>query len=161
MSIDAPTVPTVVVAFSGGVDSSLALYLAKESVGPENVKVLTSPGFASHSIPSGPLPIPRSTDQAFLQAVIGISPSLSATQHERAKHVASVLGVRLQEIATEEGSVEGYVRNEGDACYYCKTELYSRLKAVGEAVIGGAAREDKEVGRATVIVNGTNADDLR
>ncbi|GMH76183.1 hypothetical protein TrRE_jg5115 [Triparma retinervis] len=89
-----------IVAFSGGVDSSLAL-------------ALTSRAF------------PKTT-----KAVIGLSAALPATQLELARDVASIVGVPLTEQHTEEGENEEYVANAGMSCYHCKTALYTALSSV-------------------------------
>jgi uncharacterized protein len=51
-------------------------------------------------------------------------------------------------IDTDELSRDGYVENTGDRCYHCKSELYEALKPVATK-------------RGAVVLNGTNADDLR
>ena len=113
---------TAVVAFSGGVDSSLALHLCAEALGRDRARGVT-----------------------------GVSPSLSAEQRGRAAAVAAHVGVRHEEVETREGEADGYVRNDGEACLFCKRELYAALRAVAGAAAGGGV----------VLVNGTNADDLR
>lgn len=94
-----------VVAFSGGVDSSLASYLV-HSV------------FEDNSV-----------------AAIGCSAALAVEQRAQAQQIADYIGIELWEIPTEEGLVPEYVANEGTACFHCKTTLYSALNAVGAAAV--------------------------
>ncbi|ETM99471.1 hypothetical protein F441_21907 [Phytophthora nicotianae CJ01A1] len=91
-----------VVAFSGGVDSSLAAALVFQV-------------FPNTSA-----------------ACIGRSAALSSVQLQQARHVASHIGVPLWECHTDEDKLEGYVANQGKSCYYCKTTLYSTLNQVAE-----------------------------
>lgn len=96
---------TVAVAFSGGVDSSVALALAVRTKGTHNVV-----------------------------AVLGVSPSLATSERDQAQRVATSMGVRLVEVLTQEMKDPRYVANDADRCYFCKHELYSRsmLEAVAD-----------------------------
>lgn len=87
-----------IVAFSGGVDSTLVLKLAKDLVG---------------------------TDQVL--AVAGVSPSLPQRELQQLQELAKYLGAKLRLIETHEIDRIGYVANGPDRCYHCKTELYTRL----------------------------------
>jgi uncharacterized protein len=107
----------VVVAFSGGVDSSYLLACAMASAAERVV------------------------------AVIGVSPSLAASELEAARALASSLGTELREVRTEEMENPAYVRNAGDRCFHCKNELFSKIASATED-IGSRA-----------IVDGTNATD--
>ncbi|KAG1703408.1 hypothetical protein DVH05_007356 [Phytophthora capsici] len=91
-----------VVAYSGGVDSSLAAALVFRV-------------FPSSSA-----------------ACIGRSAALSSVQLAQARQVAKHIGIPLWECFTEESKVEGYVANKGKSCYYCKTTLYSTLQHVAQ-----------------------------
>lgn len=90
-----------VVAFSGGVDSSLVAYL-----------------------------VHRAFPRGRAAACIGISESLSARQLATAREVASEMGFKLLEVETREIEDERYARNTGDACLYCKRALYGTIEAV-------------------------------
>jgi pyridinium-3,5-biscarboxylic acid mononucleotide sulfurtransferase len=90
-----------VIAFSGGVDSSLAAALVQKSAIDESV-----------------------------QLVLGISPAVSTEQIQQAEEVARHLQADLQLVETLEGKDATYVANEGKACYVCKTHLYSTLQAI-------------------------------
>lgn len=80
-------------------------------------------------------------------AVTGRSPSYPTVQYEVALDCAARLGMRHVEVETREMASAGYVANAPTRCYYCKDELWSRLKVVA-----------REHGLRTV-VDGANADD--
>ncbi len=108
----------VVVAFSGGADSTLLLALAAETLGAE--KVL---------------------------AGLGVSALLPAAEREAAGRLAGQLGVRLAEIETAEMDDARFAANPPQRCFYCKQELLVRLKALAEkeglaAVAIGANADD-------------------
>ena len=109
-----------IVAFSGGVDSSLVAYVLHDV-------------FPDQSI-----------------ACIGVSASLSSEQLERARAIASHIGILLHEVETKEGEHSKYIANEGESCYFCKTELYATLQTIYQQY-----RESN-----VVLFNGTNAEDL-
>jgi uncharacterized protein len=106
-----------VVAFSGGVDSSLVAALAARSLGP------------------GAL------------AVTAVSPALATGELEGARTVASAIGIAHEEITTAELARAGYRANGRDRCYHCKSELYEQLSALAAdrsyaAVLSGANADD-------------------
>lgn len=86
------------VAFSGGVDSSLLLALAARVLGPSQVV-----------------------------ALLGVSPSLAASERTDAHAVAGSIGVRVVEVATYEGDRPEYQANGADRCFFCKDELFARI----------------------------------
>jgi pyridinium-3,5-biscarboxylic acid mononucleotide sulfurtransferase len=108
----------VAVAYSGGVDSAVVAMAARLACG----------------------------DRAF--AVTAVSPSLASGELENAVDIARRIGIRHVVIDTREFSESGYIQNAGNRCYYCKTELYSRIEEI-------AAREPFDL-----LVNGANADDI-
>jgi uncharacterized protein len=108
----------VLVAFSGGIDSTLVARLAKLAVGKNAV------------------------------AVTADSPSLPASELEETTKLAEEIGIRHMVVRTEELDDPKYVSNPANRCYFCKKELSEKLKQVA-ADLG-----------ASVIVDGTNADDL-
>lgn len=81
-------------------------------------------------------------------AVIGRSASYPESQWVSAREVADRIGLTVREIATDEMSDPRYAANPTNRCYFCKTELWSRLVPLA-----------RELGISTV-VDGTNADDL-
>ncbi|MDP6529567.1 MAG: ATP-dependent sacrificial sulfur transferase LarE [Gemmatimonadota bacterium] len=90
----------VVVAFSGGVDSTLVLRVAVEELG----------------------------DGAL--AVTGKSASVAAWELDEAKALAHGIGARHRIVSTAEVDDPDYAANAGDRCYHCKSELFTRLHAV-------------------------------
>ena len=100
---------THVVAFSGGVDSSLCAYLVHRAFGGD---VTDDDGGV----------------RARAYAAVGTSPSLPASQLATARGVAEAIGIPLREVSTDEGAVPEYVANEGESCLHCKDELYATLR---------------------------------
>ncbi|HYD52935.1 MAG TPA: ATP-dependent sacrificial sulfur transferase LarE [Gemmatimonadaceae bacterium] len=109
----------VAIGFSGGVDSAYLACVAVEALGPDRTL-----------------------------AIIGRSASYPAAQWAAARAVAERFGVPVLELDTDEMSDPRYAANPSNRCYFCKTELWSRLVPAAQAR-----------GIATV-VDGTNADDL-
>ncbi len=108
---------SAVVAFSGGVDSSLVAALAARALG----------------------------DRAL--AVTAVSPALATGELDAAVDVARAIGIRHETIVTAELEREGYRANSHDRCYHCKSELYSQLVALAahrgyEVVLSGANADD-------------------
>ncbi len=110
---------SLLVGFSGGVDSAYLACVALEALGPTS-----------------------------LLAVIGRSASYPAEQWTRAREVADRFRVPVLEVDTDELNDPHYRANPTDRCYFCKSELWSRLAPI--AAQRGLA----------VVVDGTNADDL-
>jgi uncharacterized protein len=92
----------VVVAFSGGADSTLVAWAAREALG----------------------------DRAL--AVTARSESLPVTEADAAGVLAARIGIRHEEIAYSELAVPGYADNPADRCYLCKGELFTRLRALAD-----------------------------
>lgn len=91
---------SVLVAYSGGVDSTLLLKLSMEELGDRAVGVLAS------------------------------SPAYPESEQQSARELAYSLGARLVEVATNEVELEAYVRNHPDRCFHCKEELFDTLEPV-------------------------------
>jgi pyridinium-3,5-biscarboxylic acid mononucleotide sulfurtransferase len=82
-------------------------------------------------------------------ALLGVSPSLAASERADAHRIATEIGARVEEVETNEMDLAGYRKNAGDRCYYCKSALYDTVQALA------ATRSSDEV-----IFVGTHVDDL-
>jgi uncharacterized protein len=91
---------SVLVAFSGGVDSTLLLRMAVDELGDRAVAVLAS------------------------------SPAYPESEQAQARDIACLLGARLVEVTTHELELEAYTRNHPDRCFHCKEELFDTLEPV-------------------------------
>jgi uncharacterized protein len=111
---------SVLVGYSGGVDSAYLACVAVDALGPDHVL-----------------------------AVIGRSASYPVAQWDAARAVAAEFGVPVLEVDTDEVNDPRYAANPTNRCYFCKTELWSRLLPIASAR------------RLAAVVDGTNADDLR
>jgi pyridinium-3,5-biscarboxylic acid mononucleotide sulfurtransferase len=94
---------SVIVAFSGGVDSAYLAYLAHDELGERAL------------------------------AVTGDSASYPTFQRELADELTRRFGIRHEIIFTEEFDDPNYVNNPPNRCYYCKAELYTKLNEFAEA----------------------------
>lgn len=84
----------LLVAFSGGVDSTLLLRVAYDVLGDRAV------------------------------ALTAVSPSFPEAEREAARLLAARIGARQIEVDSHEYEVEGYAANEPNRCHFCKTELF-------------------------------------
>jgi uncharacterized protein len=91
---------SVLVAYSGGVDSTFLMKIAHDTLGDKAVAVIAS----SETYPSAEV--------------------------EDAKDLARDLGFRLISIHTDELESEAFARNAPDRCYHCKLELFGKLKEI-------------------------------
>jgi pyridinium-3,5-biscarboxylic acid mononucleotide sulfurtransferase len=151
-----------VVAFSGGVDSTLATALLQRVLGDFN-----SSGDVSHegrnddTHPRHPTPPPDSGEQ--LWAVLGVSAAVSQEQVDQAHRIADELRVEFRTVETREGTDPIYLANAGQACRACKTHLYSTLESIHRSTmeLSNAATPSSSSSSSSVqLYNGTNADDL-
>ena len=107
----------VVVAYSGGIDSTVVAVVAARALG----------------------------DRAI--AVTAVSPSLPPGEAGEARRLAAHLGIRHRIVRTHEVERSDYLANGLDRCYHCKTELYDVLVRVAEegdypVVVSGANLDD-------------------
>jgi pyridinium-3,5-biscarboxylic acid mononucleotide sulfurtransferase len=109
---------SAVIAFSGGVDSTFLASVAKD-IHYDKLLLVTA---SSSTYPSYEL--------------------------EDAKFIASFLGIQHRVIESEELDIPGYSENPPDRCYYCKSELFGKIKNIAENEGYG------------VIFDGSNAEDL-
>jgi uncharacterized protein len=94
------TYPSVLVGYSGGVDSALLAVVARRVLGFNRAV-----------------------------AALGISASYPEAQHEQALAVARGFDLHLLEVPTNELSDPNYVANAPSRCYFCKRELWGKLVA--------------------------------
>jgi pyridinium-3,5-biscarboxylic acid mononucleotide sulfurtransferase len=109
---------SVVVAFSGGVDSSYLAYAATAALGTRALCVTAD------------------------------SPSLPKQDRETVVQLVRALGLHHEFVLTAEMQRAEYRSNVPDRCYYCKQELYTRLTAIARergiaAVIDGNNADDR------------------
>lgn len=109
----------VLVAYSGGVDSAYLAAIASEELGETAV------------------------------CVLGVSESVSREQRTQAIRIARELGLNFQEFETDELADPSYQANPVNRCFFCKSELYTKLNSIANKL------------GIEYVLDGTNADDLR
>jgi pyridinium-3,5-biscarboxylic acid mononucleotide sulfurtransferase len=106
-----------VVAFSGGVDSSVVAAVARRALGDRSL------------------------------AVTAVSPAVATGELDGARGVAAHIGIAHATVSTDELARPGYRANGRDRCYFCKTELYDVLAELASArgypaLLSGANADD-------------------
>ncbi len=93
---------SVLVAYSGGVDSALLLKVAHDILGTRAI------------------------------GAIAASPAYAAEETEQALAVAKQMGIPVTRLETHELEDERYVANDFNRCYFCKTELFTQLEPLAK-----------------------------
>ncbi len=110
--------PTIAVAFSGGVDSTYLADVAHEVLGAKSCMIIAD------------------------------SPSIPRSELREAVGLAEGRGWGLRVVNTTEFENESYLANDGRRCYFCKSELFKRMKDYAdssdvEVLAYGAMADDK------------------
>ncbi len=110
----------VLVAFSGGVDSTLLLKTAQDTLGEKNVLAVTA-----------------------------LSPLYPVRELEEAKRLGEILRVQHRFIESNEMEVPGFSENPPNRCYYCKSQLFSELLEIAKEegipfVVEGSTLDDEQ-----------------
>ncbi|MES1175251.1 MAG: ATP-dependent sacrificial sulfur transferase LarE [Myxococcales bacterium] len=108
---------SVLVCYSGGIDSAFVLAVAHAELGPRAV------------------------------GMTAVSPSLSPSEKEDAARIAAELGAQHRFVESHELERPGYVQNGPDRCFHCKSELYEIAEAKRNewqlaVVVNGTNRDD-------------------
>jgi uncharacterized protein len=108
---------SVIVAYSGGVDSSYVAYVASAELGPRAV------------------------------CITGESASLPAFQRAEIDRVVEKFGFQHEVIQTDELDNPSYRANNADRCFFCKDELYAKLESVArgrgiQTIVDGSTVDD-------------------
>jgi uncharacterized protein len=108
---------SVIVAYSGGVDSSYVAYVANAELGPRAV------------------------------CVTGVSASLPVYQSAEIDRIVEEFGFNHERVQTDELQNPEYQANNGNRCYFCKDELYTKLESLATSrgidfIVDGSTMDD-------------------
>ena len=93
----------LLIAYSGGVDSTFLLKVAVDTLGKDKVS-----------------------------ACIAQGPSLPQSQYDRAARLAKEMGAEMMTIQADEMSDAAYLVNKADRCYHCKSHLFEQLAGIAK-----------------------------
>jgi uncharacterized protein len=94
---------SVLVAFSGGIDSALVLKIAHDELGSNAV------------------------------GITAVSPTYPAAELESAVRIAHEIGARHEIVATDQLAIPAFVQNDAARCFHCKTDLYRLMEGLRAA----------------------------
>ncbi|MXY95687.1 MAG: ATP-dependent sacrificial sulfur transferase LarE [Caldilineaceae bacterium SB0670_bin_27] len=100
---------SVIVAYSGGVDSAVVMAVAYQELGGRS---------------------PAASAEQGALACIGVSPSYPQREMRDAVELADQIGVPYRLVETEEYLDPNYAANPNNRCYFCKSELHNRLHEI-------------------------------
>ena len=95
------TFQSAIIAYSGGIDSSLVANISNKVLGKDKTLV-----------------------------IIAVSPSLNNTEYDQALNLARKYDWNFKPIFTKEFNNENYLKNDFNRCFYCKFELYEKLDKI-------------------------------
>jgi uncharacterized protein len=90
----------IVIAFSGGVDSTFLAAVATEELGPKAI------------------------------AVTALSPTYPLQEQKEAVELAALLGIRHELVESNELEIPGFAENPVNRCYFCKSELFRIIRNI-------------------------------
>jgi len=110
---------SVIIAYSGGVDSTFLVKVAKDTLGEKAM------------------------------AVIGTSPTYPQKEFKEAKDYAEEIGIRYIVIETDEISDPSFSSNTRERCYYCKKKLFTKIKEIAKKqgidfILDGTNKDDQK-----------------
>ncbi len=92
----------VLVAFSGGIDSTLVLKIAFDTLGHQAI------------------------------AVVALSPTFPQEELDDVQKISHEIGAKLITANTNQLEIDSFVRNDASRCYHCKTDLYRLFDSIKE-----------------------------
>jgi uncharacterized protein len=109
----------VLIAYSGGVDSTLLLKVGTDVLGPDKCI-----------------------------GIIGVSASMARDEYQESILLAEQMGARIDFIETDEMNNPSYLANDSKRCFYCKQELFSSLWIVAakykvKNIVDGSNADDQ------------------